>query len=457
MDSIAVLVPEHDVQAHTLLARCEGVSACTSPPCDLALCSPQTDVKAFAAQADGTTLIAIVLDAQAQARAREAGAAYALIESDVNDAFLTFALTGALTIAQSRSSLQASLEELEQQRSALLQISTLKSDLIATLAHDIKGPLTSIIGFAELLEEGFLEGTDAQDASRTIRTNAQRLAALANDILALSRVEYGELEIADDRVNLRDVLQKAIAEAQAERQIDVQYDAESAYVRGDAERLRQVFDNVIRNAIKYSPNGEPVAVDVRAEGDRLFVAVADRGIGIPADEMGKLFQRFGRTSNARKSKIAGTGVGLFIVKTIVERHSGSVSVKSKLGEGSTFTIALPALESGAVVAPSRVVIVTPDQRMRRFTAYELRARGFRVLELSTLEDAVGHIRNDTVLVDGDLGDAVRAKAMLVSAQRVIGLGPADSRGWDATLSKPFLIHDLLALLPGRVLARAMPN
>ena len=93
-----------------------------------------------------------------------------------------------------------------------------------------------------------------------------------------------------------------------------------------------------------------------------------------------------------------------------------------------------------------VVVVTPDQRLRRFTAYELRARGFRVLELATLEDAVGHIRNDTVLVDGDLGDAVRSKAMLVSAQRVIGLGPASGNGWDATLPKPFLLHDLLALL-----------
>jgi signal transduction histidine kinase len=453
MDAISVLVSEHDAQARAMLAECENVTSCVQPPCDVALCAIPSGVKALVAQAGGAAVIAIVPDVYARERARADGATESILNAAVTPAFLSYALAHAAAIARARAALHASLDELEQQRSALLALSTLKSDLIATLAHDIKGPLTSIIGFAELMEEGFLQGAEAQDASRTIRTNAQRLAALANDMLALSRVEYGELEIADDRVNLRDVIERCVQEAQAERQIDVQLPLETAYVRGDAERLRQVFDNVVRNAIKYSPGGEPVAIDVRREGDRFVIAVADRGIGIPPDEMGKLFQRFGRTSNARKSKIAGTGVGLFIVKTIVERHNGSVEAKSTLAAGSTFTISLPALDAGTVPVPSRVVIITPDMRMRRFTAYELRARGFRVLELGALEDAIGHVRNDTVLVDGDLGDAIRAKAMLSSAQRVIGVGAVNANGWDATLSKPFLVHDLLALLPGKMLAR----
>ena len=447
MDVIAVLVPEHDAQARAMLARCSGVTACAAPPCDAVLCTSADDVKALAARAGGAPLVAIVSDAYSQERARAAGAD-ALLASEVTDAMLSHALAQSVALARARAALSASLEELETQRSALLALSTLKSDLIATLAHDIKGPLTSIIGFSELMEEGYLEGAEAQDASRTIRSNAQRLAALATDILALSRVEYGELEIADDRVNLRDVLGQSVAEVQAERQIDLRMSVDNAYVRGDAERLRQVFDNVVRNAIKFSPNGEPVTIEVGTRGDRYEVAITDRGIGIPPDEMPKLFQRFGRASNARKSKIAGTGVGLFIVKTIVERHNGSVTIDSALASGSKVTIALPALESGSALQPARVVIVTPDARLRRFTAYELRARGFRVKEFISLDEAIGQIRGDIVLVDGELGDAVRAKAMLVSAQRVIGVGPAHANGWDATLSKPFLVGDLLALLNG---------
>ncbi|MGB6063097.1 MAG: HAMP domain-containing sensor histidine kinase, partial [Candidatus Aquilonibacter sp.] len=243
-----------------------------------------------------------------------------------DDESLARTIFAAADRAWLRGSLAAALDELELQRSAVMQISQLKHDLVATLAHDIKGPLTSIIGFAELLEEGFLEGDEATDAARTIRSNAQRLATLANDMLALSRVEHGELEIADDRVDLVEVLRSTVEAVAAERAIDLVIDVKTALVRGDAERLRQVFDNLVRNAIKFSPGGEPVRVHVSEQGTGFSITVQDQGIGIPPDEVSKLFNRFARASNARKAKIAGTGVGLFIVKTIVERHGGSVGL-----------------------------------------------------------------------------------------------------------------------------------
>ena len=261
-----------------------------------------------------------------------------------DDESLARTIFAAADRAWLRGSLAAALDELELQRSAVMQISQLKHDLVATLAHDIKGPLTSIIGFAELLEEGFLEGDEATDAARTIRSNAQRLATLANDMLALSRVEHGELEIADDRVDLVDVLRSTVEAVAAERAIDLVIDVKTALVRGDAERLRQVFDNLVRNAIKFSPGGEPVRVHVSEQGTGFSVTVQDQGIGIPPDEVSKLFNRFARASNARKAKIAGTGVGLFIVKTIVERHGGSVGLNSTIGSGSTFNVNLPAIE-----------------------------------------------------------------------------------------------------------------
>lgn len=345
-----------------------------------------------------------------------------------------------------RSSLAAALDELELQRAAVLQISQNKHELVATLAHDIKGPLTSIIGFAELMEEGFLEGDDATDAARTIRTNAQRLATLANDMLALSRVESGELEIADDRVDVVDVLRSAIESMAAEREIETAFALPHAYVRGDTDRLRQVFDNLLRNAIKYSPGGEPLRVQLNESGAGFTVAVEDRGIGIPPDEMPKLFNRFARASNARKAKIAGTGVGLFIVKTIVERHGGNVAAQSTLGAGSTFSITLPAIERAQDDGPGRVAIVTQDGRLSRFTAFELRARGFRVREVNAMAEAAAGARpGDVLLVDAQTaGPQETRDALGAIAARIIGLGATSAKGWDATLPKPFLVSDLLA-------------
>ncbi|HUN28531.1 MAG TPA: ATP-binding protein [Alphaproteobacteria bacterium] len=368
-----------------------------------------------------------------------------------DDESLVRTIYAAADRAWLRRSLAAALDELEAQRSAVMQISQLKHDLVATLAHDTKGPLTSIIGFAELLEEGFLEGDEATDASRTIRSNAQRLATLANDMLALSRVEHGELEIADDRVDLAEVLRSTLEAIGAERPIDLTIGVQGAYVRGDAERLRQVFDNLVRNAIKFSPGGEPIAIQVSEQGTGFNVSVQDRGIGIPPDDIGKLFNRFVRASNARKSKIAGTGVGLFIVKTIVERHGGSVGVQSTLGSGSTFSVSLPAIERAQGEGPGRVAIVIKDARLSRFTAFELRARGFRVREVGAASEAAKDARpGDVILIDAQAIGAREAREALGAVPvRIIGLGSALADGWDAMLPKPFLISDLLAAVSGR--------
>jgi signal transduction histidine kinase len=358
------------------------------------------------------------------------------------------AIFAAADRAWLRSSLAAALDELEAQRAAVIQVSQLKHDLVATLAHDIKGPLTSIVGFAELLEEGFLDGDEATDAARTIRTNAQRLATLANDMLALSRVEYGELEIADDRVDVVDVLRSAIEALAAERAIETMIAPEHAYVRGDADRLRQVFDNLLRNAIKYSPGGEPVAVELREAGNGFTISVRDRGIGIPPEDLPKLFNRFARASNARKTKIAGTGVGLFIVKTIVERHGGTATVQSTLDGGSTFTVALPAIEHMHGDGPGRVAIVTSDGRLSRFAAFELRARGFRVREVRAAADAADGARaGDVIVVDAQTADAQETREAFGPLPiRVIGVGASTPDGWDATLPKPFLVNDLLTAI-----------
>jgi signal transduction histidine kinase/CheY-like chemotaxis protein len=273
--------------------------------------------------------------------------------------------------------------ELQSQRASVIQLNQLKDDLIAVLAHDFKGPLTTVIGFTELLEQHALEGDDADSALRTIRQSAMRLADLANDTLALSHVEQGELNFAADPVNVGEIVRETAESLQPQRQVQVTVRTQDAVVRGDPVRLRQVFENIIGNAIKYSPDGVPVNVRVTETDRTVRIAVHDRGIGIPAGEMKFLFERFTRASNAKRSKIKGTGLGLYFAKTLVERHGGNIQVQSALGEGSTFTVVLPLMRDG-VGGILRVVVVTGDENLGPYITHELRTHGYASRRDNTL-------------------------------------------------------------------------
>lgn len=340
--------------------------------------------------------------------------------------------------------------ELERLRGKILELIAQKSDLIAVLAHDIKGPLTSIVGFSELLEEGYLEGDSATDAAKTIHSNANRLTTLTNDMLALSRVESGELEMADERIDLIELLGKAIEARRPERQIELNSDAAAAFVRGDADRLIVVFDNLLRNAIRFSPNGDPVSVTLRLEDDRVLVAVRDHGIGVPPDERAKLFTRFGRTSNARKAKLSGTGVGLYVAQKILERHDATIAVTSAIGTGSTFEVTFRSFAASLVADPKRVTVLCGDVESSHFITFELRSRGFRVREVTTVADAVaGDLRSGDVILFSE------SVAPLKSLREAL---PADRDVRLVLLGRPFLISEILAELgtkrPGRTSVQA---
>ncbi|MHB8146292.1 MAG: sensor histidine kinase [Vulcanimicrobiaceae bacterium] len=377
-----------------------------------------------------------------------AGAQDYLLKGHASDVVLRRALHYAIDRQDSHDRLAASIEELERQRGNVLALNALKNDLIAVLAHDIKGPLTSIMGYAELIEEGALEGESLVDAARTIRSGANRLATLATDVLALSRIEHGDLEIADERVDLNAMLQSVVDEQDTGCDITLTSACAAAVVRGDEDRLRQVFDNLLRNAIKYAPEGSPIEIGVRQEGERFFIDVCDHGMGIPADEIPRLFERFSRASNAKKAKIAGSGIGLFIVKMIVERHGGEIAVESVLGEGSTFTVVLPTLDAPITQRSMRVTIVTADSNLRRFVAYELRARGFRVRECAGVAD-LSHVRDirerDVMVIDTATAARSDVAAVVPRGMKVfyVGIGSADTEEYNALLTRPFLVEDLL--------------
>ena len=256
---------------------------------------------------------------------------------------LSLAVRFAVEHAELAERLGASVDEIERQRTGAAQLRDLRNDLIAVVAHDIKGPLTSIMGYAELIKNGFLSAEETLDAARTIRANAQRLSSMADDVLSLSSLEHAEFEAVEGRADLVEILQEVAKIYVTERRVVIGTSIASAVVRGNAERLRQVFDNLVGNAVKYSPRGEPVTAHLSREGGVYRIDVLDRGIGIPPEDIPRLFQRFSRASNARKARIAGTGIGLFVVRTILDRYGGTIGVTSRVNEGSTFSVTLPAL------------------------------------------------------------------------------------------------------------------
>ena len=343
--------------------------------------------------------------------------------------------------------------ELQSQRASVIQLNQLKDDLIAVLAHDFKGPLTTIIGFAELLEQHALEGEDADGALRTIRQAAMRLANLANDTLALSRVEQGELNLAADPVDVAEIVKETIEPFASQREIRVEIKGKDPVVRGDPPRLGQVFENLIANAIKYSSEGSPIDVRVTQTDSTVRIAVRDSGMGIPPEEMKFLFERFTRASNAKRSSVKGTGLGLYFAKTLVERHGGNIQVQSKLGEGSTFTVVLPRMRDG-LGGVLRVLTITADENLGPYILHALRSHGYACRRDKTLTAALERLdveAAEIVIVDRDTvtADLAQLFKRARTATPQIGLiciGGDGFGDWDAMLPNPFLGTDLQAAI-----------
>ncbi|MDQ2681069.1 MAG: HAMP domain-containing histidine kinase [Candidatus Eremiobacteraeota bacterium] len=238
-------------------------------------------------------------------------------------------------------------DALNRRNQEILGLNAFRSDLIALLAHDIKGPLTNVIGFAELAD---LDDTSREERSEYLKTivdTSKRLAALANDTLAMSDLERNGVQIDEQPVDLISMIREVASGFANERGVVILARSRSVQTHGDQPRLYQVFENLIGNAIKYSPTGAPVEVTLEQNADHVVVAIKDRGIGVPVEEIPLLFQRFMRGSNARRLGIEGTGLGLFLVRYIVEQHGGTVEITSSSQNGTVVTVALPFRRTAA--------------------------------------------------------------------------------------------------------------
>ena len=224
------------------------------------------------------------------------------------------------------------------------QVDRIKDALVATVSHELRTPLTSIIGYLELLNAP--EAELSEESARyveVVRRNAGRLQRMVEELLFLARVDAGGLSLEHEDIDVVDLARSALGSATPAadaKDITLEFDGpDSAPTSADANRLGQVFDNLISNALKFTPPGGRVTVAVNGDDDSIVARVSDTGCGIPEWEQPRLFERFFRSSATQE--VPGTGLGLTIVRAIVESHGGSITCHSDEGKGTTFTFALP--------------------------------------------------------------------------------------------------------------------
>jgi signal transduction histidine kinase/DNA-binding response OmpR family regulator len=221
---------------------------------------------------------------------------------------------------------------------------------LSVAAHELRTPLTSLLGYTQLVERRAKHANTIGDrdrqALRVVADQATRLSKMVTSLLDISRLQLGQLSIDPLPLDLGALAARLVEEARpllSQHRIECVGAATPALISGDELRLEQALQNLIQNAIKYSPDGGAIVVRVACDTARASVAVTDSGIGIPPESLPQLFQRFYRASNVDPQQISGLGVGLYVVKEIVELHRGTVDVSSEVGVGSTFTLSIPLL------------------------------------------------------------------------------------------------------------------
>ncbi len=232
------------------------------------------------------------------------------------------------------------------QNARLLEVDRMKDELVALVSHELRTPLTSINGYLELLIEDEAGLTEEQTQFLTVMSrNTQRLMSLVSDLLFVAQVRSGQMALEKKPVDVVELVEESFTAAlphATEGGLDLCIGrCDVAEVVGDRQRLSQVIDNLLSNALKFTPAGGAVEVSVLARDDSVVVEISDTGMGISAADQTGLFTRFFRADAALNSAIQGTGLGLSIVKAIIEGHGGEITVESAEGEGSTFRVTLP--------------------------------------------------------------------------------------------------------------------
>jgi signal transduction histidine kinase len=236
----------------------------------------------------------------------------------------------------------------------LRRLSALRADFVSLVSHELRAPMASVVGSAQTLRQRWRELNADQRESflALIGSETERLAALVGDVLDTSRIEAGTFTYRFGDVDLGALVRDSVAGmslAQDEVTLVADVRGELPFVRGDRDRLQQVLTNLLDNAVKFSPAGEEVRVSAYQQDSRVRIEVADRGPGVPPEQQRVIFEKFGRGQSAGSPGKPGTGLGLFIARSIAVAHGGAVEVSSGPDLGATFTLSLPGEASTGVV------------------------------------------------------------------------------------------------------------
>ncbi|MBO9539486.1 PAS domain S-box protein [bacterium] len=242
------------------------------------------------------------------------------------------------------------------------QIDRMKDEFVSTVSHELRTPITSISGFVEMMMAREIPRADQLPLLEVIHSEAGRLGRLINDMLDLSKIQSNRLSLQLKKFRLETLLKSVIRpfevqHAQSHR-IALTIDPQRGMLLADYDRLAQVMVNLVSNAVKYSPEGGLIQVSAQKLRDRWVIEVRDEGIGIPEDSLPHVFDRFYRVN---ENQTSGSGLGLFITKEIVERHGGTIGIESRLNEGTTFRVTLPAI---AKAQPTVKPVKTRSQSAR---------------------------------------------------------------------------------------------
>ena len=234
----------------------------------------------------------------------------------------------------------------------LKEMDQMKTDLMSMVTHEIRTPLATVRGFAQILLKGGIDNEKGSEFLEIINRQSNRLVNLVNDFLDITRIESGRQVITKTPVNIDKLIQNALADLKPladEKSISLQYRPDPgglSEVFGDRNLIEQVLINLLSNAIKYSPKGASAGVAVAEQNGIVAVSVQDTGLGIPKEALPRLFEKFYRVRAEDRKDIIGTGLGLSLAKQIMEVHGGTIRVESVHGKGSTFTITIPAYVEG---------------------------------------------------------------------------------------------------------------
>lgn len=280
-----------------------------------------------------------------------------------------------------------------------------KSQFLANMSHELRTPLSAIIGYAEMLIEEADDGADASDLANDIRkieSNARHLLGLINDVLDLSKVESGKMDLYAETFDVTDVVRDVAVTAQAladrkGNQLEVAIDGDVGTMHSDVTKLRQILLNLLSNATKFTQSGT-ITLHVARAQDQLAFAVVDTGIGMTTEQLERLFQRFSQADASTTRQFGGTGLGLSLTKAFSEMLGGTVAVESVFGEGSTFTLSVPSTlvehapepladepplvsALGAIPAQTgeRVLVIDDDPAQRELMTRFLAREGFVAL------------------------------------------------------------------------------